>query len=216
MLAYAARRPVFERRPHPNTLLMIIGAHVGLLAAVMSAKMEFAAKPPPVITKVQLIPLPKDPPPHPTKTTQRVPMIDSWIDQPRTQVKIAIPKIDTLPAVDPGTGADDGNAVVLPIPHSLSTTVSSGPLLITSQSELKPPYPASKLLSEEEAVLRLKLTIDEMGRVVAVDPVGRADPAFLDAARRHLIAHWRYKPANQDGHAVSSTAVITLHFELDG
>ena len=67
--------------------------------------------------------------------------------------------------------------------------------------ELKPPYPASKLASEEEAVSGCRLTIDERGRVIAVEPLGRADPAFLDAARRHLLAHWRYKPAIEDGRA---------------
>ena len=36
------------------------------------------------------------------------------------------------------------------------------------------------------------------------------------AARRHLIAHWRYKPASEDGRAVASSTVITLRFQLDG
>ena len=98
----------------------------------------------------------------------------------------------------------------------LVTIVKLGPRLATPASELRPAYPPSKLASEEEAVLRLRLTIDANGRVTAVDPVGAADRAFLEAARRHLIAHWRYKPATEDGHAVASSAVITLRFVLDG
>jgi protein TonB len=94
--------------------------------------------------------------------------------------------------------------------------VKLGPQLATSASELKPPYPASKLITEEEATLRLKLMIDERGRVIAVDPVGNADRTFLEAARRYLIAHWRYKPATEDGRAVGSSMVITLRFQLDG
>jgi protein TonB len=39
---------------------------------------------------------------------------------------------------------------------------------------------------------------------------------FLGAARRHLLAHWRYKPAMQDGRAVATSIVITLRFQLDG
>jgi protein TonB len=87
---------------------------------------------------------------------------------------------------------------------------------VTPPQELRPPYPQAKLLAEEEATLRLRLAIDEQGRVVAVDPVGRADAIFLAAARRHLLAHWRYKPAMKDGRAVPSSITITLRFELDG
>jgi protein TonB len=57
--------------------------------------------------------------------------------------------------------------------------------------------------------------IDDNGRVVAVDPVGRADPAFLEAARKDLIAKWRYRPATEDGRPVDSSTVITLRFELE-
>jgi len=30
------------------------------------------------------------------------------------------------------------------------------------------------------------------------------------------MAHWHYKPASEDGRAISSTVVITPRFELDG
>ena len=102
------------------------------------------------------------------------------------------------------------------IPKPLSTPIHHDPRLLTPASELKPPYPPSKILSEEEAVLTLRLTIDPNGRVIAVEPVGRADREFLEAARRHLMAHWRYSPATDDGRAIASSTVITLHFQLDG
>lgn len=51
--------------------------------------------------------------------------------------------------------------------------------------------------------------------MIAIDPVGGADPVFLDAARRHILARWRYKPATEDGRAVASSTVITLRFELE-
>jgi protein TonB len=92
--------------------------------------------------------------------------------------------------------------------------VRVGPRFATPADAVRPPYPASKIESDDEAVLKLKLSIDPRGRVVAVEPVGRADPAFLAAARRHLIAHWRYKPATEDGRAIASSTVITLRFEL--
>ena len=59
MLAYAAsrRRDLADRRPHPNTMLLIIGAHVAALAALMSAKMDlpnhFKSEPPIVVDTIR-------------------------------------------------------------------------------------------------------------------------------------------------------------------
>ncbi len=89
------------------------------------------------------------------------------------------------------------------------------PRLATADNALKPPYPNDKLRAEEEATLKLRLTIDARGRVTAVDPVGSADPSFLEAARRHILKAWRYKPATEDGVAVPTTMVITLSFRLE-
>ena len=61
-----------------------------------------------------------------------------------------------------------------------------------------------------------RLTINDSGRVTAVDPIGAADSVFLEAARRYVMAHWRYQPATEDGRAIGSSVVISLHFQLDG
>jgi protein TonB len=85
----------------------------------------------------------------------------------------------------------------------------------TPDSALRPPYPNDKLRLEEEATLRLRLSIDAHGRVTAVEPVGRADASFLEAARRHIVRAWRYKPAMENGVAVPSVMVINLSFRLE-
>ena len=100
-----------------------------------------------------------------------------------------------------------------PTPTPVPASTPAQPL--TPASDLRPPYPQSKLLAGEQATLTLRLTVDERGRVVAVDPVGRADSVFVAAARRHLLARWRYKPALENGRAVTSTVVVTLRFQLD-
>jgi len=51
---------------------------------------------------------------------------------------------------------------------------------------------------------------------VDVEPVGRADREFVEAARRHLMARWHYTPATDDGRAVASSLTITLRFMLEG
>jgi periplasmic protein TonB len=222
MLAYAANSPfVIDRMPHPNAMLAIIAVHVALLAVVMSAKMDLPRHIFDQPTKVFWVPKPRTPlPPPPISAHQTVQNQNNWIDRPDTHVKTTtdFPPIDTGgKTVDLAPLGGAGATVIREIPNRIVTLpISSGPQLLTQSSELKPPYPPSKLLNEEEAVLRLRLTIDASGRVIAVDPVGRTDAAFLEAARRHLIAHWRYKPAMDDGHPVASSEVITLRFELNG
>ena len=116
-----------------------------------------------------------------------------------------LPGPPSLPGVQPSG----------PGPQVVADPVRTGPRFATSASELRPPYPEAKRRLEEEAVLKLRLSIDPRGRITAVEPVGSADPAFLQSARRHIIAHWRYTPATEDGRAVASSTVITLRFELD-
>ncbi len=220
MLAYAASRPApVERRPHPNTMLAIIAAHVAVVAAVMSAKMDLPQRlfpRPPIVTSIEV---PRPPPENPQTRQTRQQTQSRTLDQTEPVVP-TLPQgadpFDTGPITPPNPGqvlAGATGTIELPPPHSV---VKLGPQLATPASELKPPYPASKLVTEEEATLRLRLSIDEHGRVTAVDPVGSADRVFLEAARRYLIAHWRYKAASEDGRAVASSMVITLRFQLDG
>jgi protein TonB len=200
-------------------MLVVIGVHVALLAVVMSAKMDIPrlhGQPPLVIDTIKPLPVP---PPNPTRDPA-TPRSSTWLSNPvhhEVVPPIQQPQVVTSQnPVGPGPILGAGTSVTPEIPHTIVASVKSGPQLLTPASELKPPYPASKLLNEEEATLTLRLSIDPGGRVTAVQPVGRNDPVFLEAARRYLIAHWRYKPATDDGQAVGSSAVITLRFQLDG
>jgi protein TonB len=222
MLAYAASRPaIVERQSHPNFLLGIIAAHVAVVALVMSAKMDLPTRVLGTTTDIFNVPIPKDPDPiekphNPTTQTTHT----TQLTRTDSEVKLPPTAGETPSAGEPDKGQGtvvatlgNGTLPVLPPPH---TIVRLGPELVTPPGELRPPYPVSKIMSEEEATLRLRLTIDEHGRVVAVDPVGKADRVFLQAARAHLIKHWRYRPASEDGSAVGSSTVITLTFQLDG
>ena len=217
MSVYASTPGFVDQQPHPRTLFLIIAGHVALIAVVMAAKMDLPAR---ILNRpivVQLIPEPTPPDPEPQPPHD--PTTKAQPTTPKTEVKIAATQhqtIDTTPSNDPfpfplGNGADP----VGPGPTIAADPVRTGPRFATPASELQPPYPESKRRLEEEATLKLRLAIDPAGRVTSVDPVGTADRTFLDAARRHILAHWRYKPATQDGRAIASSTVITLRFELD-
>ena len=223
MLAYAANRTGTARRmPSPPAMLVIAVAHIAAIALVMSAKMEVPVKKAPDRTEVTFVPIP--PPPKPPEPRPQV--------QPQTQPSVVdrisavvpipqpdIPSLDTRPLPLPPFAADPVGPPVIPQPRAdpiPAAPVRVGPRFATPDHALRPPYPRSRLDSGEEASLRLRLSIDPSGRVTAVEPIGRADPAFLEAARRHLIARWRYKPATEGGRPIASSTVITLRFELEG
>ena len=220
MPVYAPTSGFAGQRRHPRALLFIVGVHAVLIGAVMTARMAV-----PVIDDhgpivVDPIPIPPDPPPNPEPPKaepQQAPRADPYV--PPSEVPLPMPTgpaIDTAPIPVPDPGRVIGtNPGPVPIPKPMPAVVRTGPRFITPDWALRPPYPDDKRRLEEEATLKLKLAIDERGRVVAVEPVGKADRSFLEAARKHLIAKWRYKPATEDGRPVPSSTVITLRFELE-
>lgn len=217
MLAYAPR--LHREAPRPRTLILILAGHALLIGAVMSARMDVPPRFRATDTLITNIPLPHDPPPPPP--ARRDPKVDPQPAQTSLVPLIdthPMPTVDQLLAHDAGTldGAGpvvipDPPTIILPPPHQI---VRTGAKLATAEDQLRPPYPATKRDLGEEATLTLRLGIDDHGRVMTVEPVGRADPAFLDSARRHLIRVWRFDPATEDGHPVASTRTITLRFEL--
>ena len=221
MLAYAAnRRQIGKRESSPNALLLVISAHVALLALSMSAKSEFSTTTP---RPWRLIEVPVPPPPRPTRQQPARPQSrprNNWVDH--TPTKVPLPPMPPQPPLDSGATTVEplsggGTGTMPDVPKPLpAAPVRHDAQLLTPPWQLKPPYPASKLASEEEATLRLRLTIDASGRVTAVDPVGSADREFLESARRYILGHWRYQPASEDGRAVPSTITVTLQFQLDG
>lgn len=216
MLAYSANRPVAgSRSQSPNSMLAIVALHVAAVAVLMSARMElptFSPEPPLVIETIKPQPIPepdvatpRPPAPFPDRTFTA---LDPLVPLPSDPVTPPVP--DPVPQPFPGLpGAGSGGGTVA---QPIAATPA---VLLTGAAELKPPYPPSKLAGGEEATLKLRLTIDAAGRVTAVEPIGRADRTFLTAARRHILAHWRYRPATSDGRGVETSLVINLRFQLD-
>jgi len=219
MLAYAADMPrTAQRTGSPKALTLIVAGHALALAAVLTAKPELVGivrDPPPIIFDVPDDPVKPKPQPIENTTQEQQETQETFIPTERPIVdmgqatNIALDQGPPIREILTGTGT----AIIADPPQHIP--VKLGPRIATSEQALKPPYPTDKIRSEEEATLRLRLTIDARGRVIAVDPVGNADPSFLEAARRHILKTWRYKPATEDGAAVQSTTVISLSFRLE-
>jgi len=221
MLAYAANAPRFgERGRSPSALLLIVAAHAVALGVLMTTKMDIRVLRDPPIKVIDIFAPPPlesiDTPPPPKQQPTPQPPI-SQVDTP--EVTIPVPNngpVFTNPPIEqPPIGAIAGSGTDYVPPPPIYPPVRVAARFNTPEWALKPPYPAEKRQAEEEATLRLKLSIDATGRVIAVEPLGKVDPVFLSAARKHLIAKWRYRPATEDGKAVHSSTVVTLRFELE-
>lgn len=220
MLAYAARNRPAARTGSPKALVLIVAGHAVLIGAVMTAKMELAPGGIPFIPKIINIPIEPPPPePQPKVEPQPKKLIPqpSFIEAPPKVVDMGqtspttVATGPTIAEILPVSGG--GDAVVLDPPKHDPVRIAAR--FNTPDSALRPPYPLDMRRAEEEATLKLRLTIDTRGRITAVEPVGAANPSFLEAARRHIIRAWRYKPATEDGVAVPSSTVITLSFRLE-
>jgi protein TonB len=204
-------------------LLIVAAGHAVALALALTARSEFVTKR--IVDPTDAIFVPTKPPPPPTPADPQPARQKSQSVVDRPTVIVPTPAPDPQPlskgppvkSIDPVIGT-----VIEPQPQPLVVPDSPKPVLVrkaarfaTPASEVRPPYPASKQQLQESASLRLALAIDARGRVTAVTPVGSADPVFLEAARRHILRHWRYQPATEGGEAVASNVVITLRFELE-
>lgn len=222
MPVYASTQGFAAHRRHPRALVLIVGGHAVLIAAVMTAKMDIAPKLDPTRTVIDFIDPVKPPPPPepvPPKPEQQVQPRNSQVDLPKTVIPVPVPDDAALTKVNlpslplPGPIGPGIQPILDPAPKQDPVRVA--PRFATPDHLLRPPYPDDKRRLEEEGSLRLRLSIDERGRVVAVEPLGAVDRSFFESARKHLIAKWRYKPATLDGRPIPSSTVITLRFELE-
>ena len=215
MLGYAVETRPARRKASPATLALIAAGHAALILAVINAKMDVPERPRDPPTRIEWIEEPIDPAPippepqHPANPTKPGPTpLDPIVETP---IPLPGPQIELGPAQPIPTGP---SAAELPADPP-KPWPRLGPKPLTPDHALRPPYPLSKRRLEEEAVLRLRLAIDERGRVRLVEPVGTADPMFFASARNHLIRNWRYQPATEGGRPVASSIIITLRFEID-
>jgi hypothetical protein len=139
-------------------MLFIVSAHIAAVAAIMSAKMDLPKKMPGGPTIIRFIQDPLPPPEHHATRPQPAPR---QIEEPAYTPPVQVPTpgrvqttVDSTAAMpQPGPAGPD----VLPPsqeqhrfdPAPVPASTPAQPL--TAASDLKPPYPESKLLAGEEA-----------------------------------------------------------------
>ncbi|TDH63599.1 energy transducer TonB [Dankookia rubra] len=102
-------------------------------------------------------------------------------------------------------------------PFSLGARATITGVTVAAKAVYRPPepaYPEEARRSNAAGSARLRLTIDERGRVTNVEIVSSAGHRALDKAALDYYAQWRFEPAMRDGQPVVSFSFVNVTFRL--
>lgn len=182
-------------RPLPLVPIQPQPVHPETFARILDRPLVRPAPPLPVLTPVRHaqhpaparpLPLPVTPIPMPATNTV------STTDRSTT----TIPAIETGVAVSPPASAD---------------------ATIAYETATPPAYPISEVRAGVQGTVLLRVLVDETGKPVQVLILKSSGSHALDqAARDHVLAAWRFHPAQRDGHAMQAWAQVPVEFKLSG
>jgi periplasmic protein TonB len=99
---------------------------------------------------------------------------------------------------------------------SVSPPVSAD-ATIAYETATPPPYPIAEVRAGVQGTVLLRVRVDESGKPVQVVILKSSGSHALDeAARNHVLAAWRFHPAQRDGHAIQAWAQVPVEFKLSG
>lgn len=192
-------------------LLLLIAPMSPVIKAVKDTQVDFF-----VIEKK------KENPPPPKPDTKPIPV---QITPPTPTVKQQTKTIEPPPLAtdDP----QPGDTVIPPDttigPTAESTTVTptdDGKPLTGAHLEYAanpaPSYPSASLRAQEQGTVLLEVLVDVDGRPIDVKISRSSGYRALDAAaRRQVLANWRFRPAMRNGVAVQAIGIVPVEFKLD-
>lgn len=192
----------------------INGAALLLLLAPLSVHVPPVEEP--VITTfypvIEKTPPPPPPPPTTVPVRTRVAPASPAVQPERIEVEPP-PVVDSQPGdtfVQPTLVADAS----IGRSEALTEPLSGAHL----EYELAPPpsYPAQALREMLTGTVTLRVLVDVDGKPIDVQVATSSGHRVLDAAaRKQVLAKWRFRPAVQDGRAVQAIGLVPVVFHLD-
>ncbi|MEI9991744.1 MAG: energy transducer TonB [Rhizomicrobium sp.] len=125
--------------------------------------------------------------------------------------------VDTIPPPVIAVANDQPPPITLPqtpasnVPPAQPDTDASG----VSSTHSTPPYPALARMAAHQGTVTLQLVVSAQGDVASATVLQSSGFPELDqAAVTWVMAHWKYKPAIQNGAPVPSQAQAAVKFDL--
>jgi protein TonB len=208
-------------------LLLVLGLHGALLYVAMSYKLI----PPPqeaVTLFVSMInPPPKKeepPPPEPPKPPpKKVELVKQKPITPPQPAPILVAEAPVTSPIEPIAPPPPPQPIIEtpPAPVIEESIKPAQPVVMSSELSLAcpnrspPNYPAISRRLGEQGQVKLKVELDETGRVTSARVVESSGYKRLDDAGLAAVKSWRCNPATRDGKPVRAIALQPLDFILN-
>ena len=190
-------------------MAVVVLLHGLLLAAAWFARVELPHHEDETLT-VSLL---SDPAPPRDEKPRALPPVRLIAPMPAVIVDnapaIEIPVIEAAPAPSPAVHVAAAAPAVAG-PATLGTE-----LAVQCPERTAPRYPPLAKRQREQGEVRLRVELDESGRIDRVSIVSSSGSPRLDEAARTAIESWRCRPAQHDGQPVRAVALQSLAFVLE-
>ena len=139
-------------------------------------------------------------------------------------VQVPAPELDPLAGIsrfNGPEGADLALSDLPPLAEDLPRNPPRAAVFVKARPDpsfaaaFHPPYPPSMAREGVEGQVTVRVTIDERGRVVAVEQVAATNSVFFEQTKSQALRFWRFVPATRDGRPIRSEQSLTVHFRLE-
>jgi protein TonB len=218
MASLAVSRP-FECAPHATRSLALALTLALNLAIALVALRPSTPFPIQVTLPLSLQAAIVQPPP-PAASPPVVPTLRAapeHITVPRVQPARLRPAPISSPAVPTATPvAPHATATAAPDTGSTAGAPGDTEATIAYATASAPAYPIQALRAGVQGTVLLKVLVDASGKPVQVLIAHSSGSRALDAAARsHVLAAWRFHPAQRGGHAIEAWARVPIRFDLN-
>lgn len=210
-------------RPHPDANRIAgISIAIAFNATLLFLLLVPISAPPPIAIDEPVI--------YPDFRELKKPDPPPPIPVPVTQPQTSRPQVTTRP--QPVTQPPVQQVVVdqgsLPADPPIQTPVATAPTEVSANTgplpgvrleyaiAPPPPYPRDALREGLQGTVLLQVLVDTDGRPLDVQIQRSSGHRQLDdAARRHVLRHWTFRPAMRDGRALQAIGLVPIAFNLD-
>ena len=137
----------------------------------------------------------------------------------RDPTPAAAPQVTRTPVADTAPVLDEGAAFAEPVDEGLPLGAfdAGPPGLATLAYDVHPAprYPRQAVRAGLEGTVTLRVLVDEQGWPRSVEVERSSGHRELDrSAREHVLATWRFHPAQRQGQAIRAYALVPIDFRL--